>query len=101
MYGGIERRSSITLTHKQLEELSEMAAEKGGAKVLEHLGLSLDKEGRKDVQDMMDFVGVWRTVKRTTLRTFVTVIIVAALGLVSLGFFVKTGHPMPGTTKQG
>jgi len=101
MYSGVDRRATVTIPQEQLEKLLESAGEKGAEKALERLGLSLDKDGRKDIQDMIDFVGVWRVIKRTTLRTVITVFIVGLLSLTALGLFVKTGHVPQNITKGG
>jgi hypothetical protein len=55
----------------ELEKLLDRAARKGATEALERLGLR-DEQAARDLQDMRDLLGAWRTTRqeiwRTTLR---------------------------------
>lgn len=90
-WSGAERRKTITISEDHFEKLLEDASEKGAQKALEMLGIAPDHKGKKDVQDMVDFITAFRDMKKTARKTVLVFFIIGFLGLFALGFWSKAG----------
>jgi hypothetical protein len=66
------------------------AAEKGAKQALASIGLHDDK-GADDVRELRSLLQTYRKIKDTAISTLVRSVVMAILGLIALGLFVKYG----------
>lgn len=79
------------MTHAEVKEVAEEAAEMAVAKVLKSLGIDVtDTKSIEKFQENMRHLNTWREaselVKRQTLKTAVGVIVTGLLGYIVLAF---------------
>jgi 2-iminoacetate synthase ThiH len=80
----------VELTPVQLEEMLERAAQKGAKEALHSIGLHDDKSA-DDVRELRSLLQMFRQMKTTAINTFVRALVMAILGLIMIGFYVKYG----------
>lgn len=73
-----------------LDEMLELAAERGAKRALERIGLH-DEHAGKDVNDLRTLIEGWRQAKQTVTRTIMQAATMALLGALALGFFLQFG----------
>lgn len=76
------------MVEDDLKILLEHAAEAGAKRALASVGLH-DENAGKDVHDLRLLIDGWRTTKRTVLDVIIKWLTIAALGIITLGAYVK------------
>lgn len=85
-YEGAERRD-----HRRMEEMLELAAERGAKKALASIGLH-DESAGQDVRDLRDMLGLWRDIRRAVATTIAKAIVVALLSMLAAGAYFYFGR---------
>lgn len=85
----------VTVSHDELQDMLEEAAEKGARSALESLGLSA--EDRPKIQRLMDFAETVQNIGKDARSAFVKGIIFFLLGCVGFGLLVYANIKLPFT----
>lgn len=80
----------IEITRRDLEDIIEGAAKRGAELALSQIGFG-DEGAVRDVKELRDFMGLWRDMRSTAIKTFVQALTMAILGAVVLGTTIKLG----------
>ena len=78
------------MTPSEVEEMMEVAAEKGARRALERIGLHDDDAGR-DINDLRTLIDGWRETKRTVTQAVTKWITMGLLGALALGAWHQFG----------
>lgn len=68
----------MQLTEAELEAMLDRAAKRGATEALARLGLH-DETAQRDLSDMRDLIGAWRTTRKEIGRTFIRMVTTGAL----------------------
>lgn len=78
------------MTPTEIEEMLELAAEKGARRALERVGLHDDDAGR-DITDLRTLIDGWRQTKTTVAQAVTKWITMGILGALALGAWQQFG----------
>jgi hypothetical protein len=78
----------LTLTHAQLEDLLETAADRGARKALASVGLQDDK-APIDIRQLRDLLAMYRVVRNSALSAFGKALMYALIGAGALWLGIK------------
>ena len=78
------------MTPAEVEEMMEVAAEKGARRALERIGLHDDDAGR-DINDLRTLIDGWRETKRTVTQAVTKWVTMGLLGALALGAAAPAG----------
>lgn len=80
----------IELSSRDLDEIIELAAERGAVKALHTIGLN-DEDAVRDVKELRTMMGLWREARKTALLQTVKILTTALLGALALGAAIQLG----------
>ena len=78
----------LSIRQHDLDELITRAAEKGAERCLAHLGLE-NGHAARDIRELRDLLGAWRTARTTAWQTVIRVTTTALLSVIVVGVAIK------------
>jgi 2-iminoacetate synthase ThiH len=85
---------TVTLSHEQLEDMLEAAADRGARKALASVGLH-DENAPTDIRQLRDLLSMYRIVRKSALAAFGQALMFALIGAAALWLGIKLNIGAP------